>query len=264
VRVTAAQLPPAPASEDKLMITGTAVIMLDGASAFRPVPVAAAVYAEALGRSLRDSLTASPDGDLCGILGEAISRTARELRLTPGDSPSSTVAIIRQAGPDVDVLVLGDGLVVLPDVMLTDDRINRLDLHPRRAYRSRLAAGSGYDEENLRLLKQLQGQQAERRNREGGYWIAEADPQAAQHALVSRRSAETTPWAVLSTDGAYKTMAHLGLDDWAGLVGASSGDLEAILRRCQAWEESEDPGGQELPRAKRHDDKSIAVAIFDR
>lgn len=33
-----------------------------------------------------------------------------------------------------------------------------------------------------------------------------------------------------------------------------------MLQRCQTWETDEDPDGQKLPRAKRHDDKSIAYA----
>jgi hypothetical protein len=114
VHVTQAQLPLGKISEDKVITADSAVIMLDGASAFRAVPVAAAVYADCLGRHLHHGLSVCPGDDLSGILGDAISRTARELGLSPGNSPSSTVTIIRQAGHDADVLVLGDGLVVLP------------------------------------------------------------------------------------------------------------------------------------------------------
>ena len=42
----------------------------------------------------------------------------------------------------------------------------------------------------------------------------------------------------------------------------SAADLMAVLLQCQDWEEDHDPEGRELPRAKRHDDKSLAVAAF--
>jgi hypothetical protein len=128
--------------------------------------------------------------------------------------------------------------------------------------RYRLAAGCGYGQEHQAILRQLQDRQAEHRNRDGGFWIAEADPDAASYAIVIRRNIQSTPWAVLATDGAYKTMAHLGLDDWKTLNDASPGDLMAVLRQCQDWEENHDPEGRELPRAKRHDDKSLAVTAF--
>jgi hypothetical protein len=40
------------------------------------------------------------------------------------------------------------------------------------------------------------------------------------------------------------------LDD-AGLTG--------VLARLHAWEGHHDPDGQQLPRFKRHDDKTIAI-----
>jgi hypothetical protein len=64
---------------------------------------------------------------------------------------------------------------------------------------------------------------------------------------------------MLATDGAYKTMSYLGLADWPALQEATSGDLARVLARCQSWETGEDPGGQKLPRAKRHDDKSLTA-----
>lgn len=160
--------------------------------------------------------------------------------------------------------MLGDNLVVFPDAEVTDSRMDELDLAPRRAYQGYLAAGGGYDETLRSLLKELQTEQAERRNRPGGYWIAEADPSAAEHAVQVRRTIETTPWAVMSTDGAYNTMRHLGLSNWDSLIQSSSDSLAELLGWCRRWEAENDPSGEHLPRAKRHDDKSIAVVRFDR
>jgi len=60
------------------------------------------------------------------------------------------------------------------------------------------------------------------------------------------------------------TMTHLGLADWPALYQASRQDLADLPQRCQTWETVEDPDGQKLPRAKRHDDKSIAIAELSR
>lgn len=263
MRITTAQLPPG-GGDDAIVTTGQGVIMLDGASAFIPVPVPAAVYAEHLAQQLAKVIDARPEGDLRGILADAITVTAHDLDLQPGKSPSSTVIILRQTEDYADCLVLGDSLAILAGHPITDNRLAEVGRQIREQYRGRLTGGHGYDQEHRRLLQELQHEQARRRNQPDGYWIAEADPQAADHALVTQYPADTVPWAVLATDGAYKTMTHLGLADWPALCQASHQDLADLLQRCQTWETVEDPEGQKLPRAKRHDDKSIAVAELSR
>src|SRR5699024_8576586 len=178
MRVATAQLPAIEDSDDKVFTTPDSVIMLDGASAFVPVPVPASTYADRLGRHLRDRLTARPDADLTTALSDAISDTARTLDLHEGESPSSTVTIARRSGDVLDLAMLGDNLVILPNEVLTDERMDALDLAPRRKYRERLAAGNGYDDEHRAILQELQTQQAQHRNRDGGYWIAETNPEA--------------------------------------------------------------------------------------
>jgi hypothetical protein len=238
--------------------------MLDGASAFIPVPVPAAVYAGHLAQQLAKVMDTRPEGDLRGILADSIATTACDLDLQPGKSPSGTVIILRQARGYADCLVLGDSLAILAGHPITDDRLAQIGRQIREQYRRRLAEGHGYDQEHRRLLQELQHEQARRRNQPGGYWIAEADPRAADHALVTQYPADTVPWAVLATDGAYKTMTHLGLADWPALRQASRQDLADLLQRCQTWEAEEDPDGQKLPRAKRYDDKSLVVAELSR
>jgi hypothetical protein len=234
--------------------------MLDGASAFAPVPVDPSDYADRLSDNITDRL--DPESDLRGVLADAIAETVAELGLHPGASPSSTVTILRETGGYVDCLVLGDNLVVLPDHMITDDRMGHVGIRQRERYRARLQAGHGYDAWHTRILRELQAEQARYRNQPDGYWIAEADPEAAKHAIISRYPMASVPWAVLATDGAYKPMRHLGMGEWPDLRDASSDDLALLLKQCHAWEVDADPDGRKLPRAKRHDDKSLAVAAF--
>ncbi|TWE13675.1 hypothetical protein [Prauserella muralis] len=238
-------------------------VVLGGASAFIPVPVSAQDYAAYLGRRIIGGLAAEPEAELSAALADAIEATAHELGLKPGRSPSSTVSILRQRPDRVGLLALGDSVIVLPGEVVTDERIDGLRLAQRDEYRRRLAAGSGYDDRHRELLRQLQTEQAERRNVEGGYWIAEAEPKAAEHALQVSRPASAVRWAVLATDGAYTTMTRLRLDDWPQVAEANETGLAALLDRCQVWEPDVDPDGRQLPRAKRHDDKTIAAVHLD-
>jgi hypothetical protein len=258
MQVSSAQLPPG--GGDDTIITGDSyLIMLDGASAFTPMPVPAVVYADRLGRHIASRLDTQPGRELRGCLADAISHTADDLELRPGHSPSSTVIIFRLAGDNAECLVLGDSLAVLAGRSITDDRLSRIRPDLRERYRQRLADGRGYDSEHRRILAELQTEQARRRNQPGGYWIAETDPGAADHAILVTSHAESLPSVVLATDGAYRTMSYLGLADWPALRDATTGDLARLLGRCQSWEADEDPSGQKLPRAKCHDDKSLAT-----
>lgn len=257
MRTASAQLPKG-GGEDRVYTTAEAVILLDGASAFRPAPVTPGAYVDALGAHVLARVSSADD--LRVILRDAIAATVRELELTPGNSPSSTVAIVRMTGDDVECLVLGDSLIVLPGQSVTDNRLDQVSRPQRERYLDRLKAGHGYDQEHRDLLRQLQTEQARQRNQPGGYWIAESDPVAADHAVTGRRPLPSTPWAVLASDGAYAPMSHLGLADWPDLQTADPEKLARILGECQKWEDEVDPHGIECPRAKQHDDKSLAVA----
>lgn len=157
--VTAAQLPPG-GGDDAIVTTGQGVIMLDGASAFIPVPVPASVYAEQLAQQLAKVMDTRPEGDLRGILADAITATAHDLDLRPGKSPSSTVIIVRQTGSYADCLVLGDSLAILAGHPVTDDRLAEVGRQLREQYRGLLCEGHGYDQEHRRLLQELQREQA--------------------------------------------------------------------------------------------------------
>lgn len=261
MRVAVAQHPEPPAGDDRAFVTDNAVIVLDGASAFTARDVPASTYADHLGTTLA-GLVDGCEEPLTALLAQAIETTAAALDLTPGGrAPSSTVAVVRRReDASVDVLVLGDSEVVIPREILRDDRLAPLASAERTAYRTRLKNGHGYDDEHRRILAALQAEQLRHRNVPGGYWIAEADAAAAEHALVRHLSPDEAPWCVLATDGAYKPIEYLGLDDWPIVAAASPERLHALLRRCQDWE-STDERGQQLPRAKRHDDKTLAAIV---
>jgi hypothetical protein len=224
--------------------------------------VTPADYVDHLGLHLIDALSAAPAADLSAVLTQAIEATARELDLRPGDSPSSTATIVRLRGPWLDVLVLGDSPAILPEQVVTDDRISRLPLAARAEFVSRLGSGGGYDDAHRETLVRLQEQEALRRNKSDGYWIAEADPRAAEHAILITRQRADIPWCVIATDGAYDPIAHLGVYTWDTIAQFDNDQLAELLQLCDRWEHDVDPDGRALPRAKRHDDKTLTVLHF--
>jgi hypothetical protein len=263
MHVRTAQIPRPPAGADRVVVTSSAVIVLDGASAFGPAAVSPAAYADQLGVELAEAITASPGRPLPQILATAVSATASALDLHDDDGPSSTVAIARVNGGGADLLLLGDSYIAYSSAdttaVLTDNRLDHLELPQAHRYRDRLTAGSGFDAAHAATLRELQAGQRARRNTSGGYWIAAAEPKAATHAITLTFPAASIEWIVLATDGAIETARHLGIDDWEGIARSDQAGLSTLLQRCHEWEEKADPDGRQLPRAKRHDDKAIAT-----
>lgn len=254
---------PAASDEDRIFVSDAGVIVLDGATSFAPDGLSARDYVDRLGCHLLRRL--SSDEELATILSESIELTARELDVRPGCGPSSTVAIVRQRDMFVDVLVLGDSVVSVGaegDSFSTvrDERLDALKLPESDRYRARLAEGTGFDSEHRSLLRALQRQQRMHRNRPGGYWIAEADPGAAEHAIVKKYPTDATRWAVAATDGFADILPAVGIT-WAEIAVCDPEGLMGLLERCHRWEDECDPDGAALPRAKRHDDKSVAVVV---
>jgi serine/threonine protein phosphatase PrpC len=201
--------------------------------------------------------------DLREILSDAIALVAHQLSLTPGASPSSTVLMLREVGEWLELLVLGDSTAVIGrrDGLIerwTDERMTTIAADLRARYREELRAGRGYSSAHLELLSQLQRAERAARNTDAGYWIAEADENAGRHAIVHRYLRTDVDWCVLATDGAQRGFDHHHTD-WAALHEASTVELNDLLGSLQQWEAEADPDGRQLPRAKRHDDKTVVT-----
>ncbi|MHA6793157.1 hypothetical protein ACVGVM_06485 [Pseudonocardia bannensis] len=261
MQVASAQLPGVDESADRIFVTDNAVIVLDGASAFEPVELDPGTYAQGIGESIAAQLTDDPAADLPAIVAGGIAAVTERHDLRAEHSPSSTVSILRVGPHEVDLYVLGDSPVHYGNDTegwgLTDDRLAMLPLPEREAYRARLRAGHGFDDEHRRLLRDLQVRERRYRNMESGYWIAETKPDAACHGILKRIPREQIEWAVLSTDGASEPLAHLGAEDWISISSYDGRQLHSLLARLQSWEDQHDPEAQQYPRAKRHDDKTL-------
>lgn len=253
-------------SEDVVVVLPNAVVLLDGATSLLPGQKSGGWYASLLAGHLAGRLTGYPSMDLADLLAAAIQAVARENGLIPGESPSSTVALVRWSNDIIEGLVLADSPVVAvtaagPSV-LADERLTRV---PRTGpgYRARLREGGGYGGDHLDALRTSATSVGRLRNTEGGFWVAEADPDAAYHAVRATWPRAETRQALLASDGVSCGVDDYDLFDWAGVVDlVDAKGPQAVLDAVRAAEES-DPDGSRWPRPKPHDDQALVVVDFN-
>ncbi|WP_055530188.1 protein phosphatase 2C domain-containing protein [Streptomyces graminilatus] len=260
-------------SEDRIVQPPGAVIVLDGVSTVSDDEPRGAWYAQLLGDGLASLLAADPEADLRHVLEQAIAAIVREHGLVAGSSPAATVSIVRQRGETIDALVLADSPVIARTIggkvdPVRDDRLARLvSVRPEYLeYQAWLRAGRGFEApEHRALLQKLRAHQIRHLNNgvPGGYWVAEAVPEAARHAVVRSWPTADIADILVMTDGASCGVEEYGLyPTWDDLAHACLQDgPDEILRAIQEAE-AKDPGGQRWPRYKLSDDKAIALLRF--
>lgn len=254
-------------SEDVVMVLPNAVVVLDGATSLDPALPTGGWYATRLAGELAGRLVGYPDADLADLLAASIKTLARDHGLEPGASPSSTVAVLRWNDTVIEGLVLADSPIVAftsaGPSPLTDGRLASM---PRGAgYRDRLASGAGYGDDHLVALRAAATSMSRRRNTDDGFWVAEADPDAAYQAERATWPRADVTTVLMATDG-----VSCGVDtyhvfpDWTAVRDLALADgPEAVLDRVRAAE-LDDLDGTRWPRAKPHDDQALVVADFTR
>lgn len=255
-------------NQDHAIVVDGALAVLDGATSWLPQnpDQHGGWYARTLGAELT-RLLPGHDHPLVDLLAEAIATIRDRHQLDPVRSPTSTVSILRWDDATLEALVLADSPVVVyprsgePDVV-HDDRLDTVAADQRRAYREHLRTGRRYGAEFEQLLAAVQTEEAAWRNRDGGYWIAGAVPDAARHALLQRWDAVDVARAVALTDGAAAGVTDYGTDDWCTLGKAlATAGPSAVVDAVHVLEAG-DPDGLTWPRSKRHDDKTVALVQF--
>ncbi|MEV4613321.1 protein phosphatase 2C domain-containing protein [Kitasatospora sp. NPDC049258] len=231
-----------PGNEDFVLVGGRFVVVLDGATA-NGLPTGCehgvGWLVGRLGGALASVLVEEPGLDLREVLREGIARACAlhpRCDLANPDSPSSTVALVREHDGWLDCLTLADSPVVVETVdgavtAIVDDRLERLPPMEREAV-SRL------------------------RNTDAGFWVASTRPEAADRAVTRRyRTAEVRSFALLS-DGVTRLVERFGWS-WEQLMETleKQGPGE-VVRAVREAELAMSEGGF---LGKRHDD---ATAVF--
>lgn len=252
-------------SEDVAVVLPHAVLLLDGATSLRTNQRSGGWYARQLADRLAVELSATPGGDLTELLATAIRAVADAHGLVAGAAPSSTVAMVRWDNETIDALVLADSPVVAftgagPEVLLDD----RLAAVPRSGvYRQRLRAGGGYGDRHLESLRVSAAAIDSLRNRDGGFWVAEADPAAAYQAhRASWPRAEVRAVLVASDGVSCGVDDYRTFPDWSAVLDlATTRGPRAVLDEVRAAELS-DPDGTRWARPKPHDDQALVLVDF--
>ncbi|MEU9044441.1 MULTISPECIES: protein phosphatase 2C domain-containing protein [unclassified Kitasatospora] len=254
-------------SEDRILATpsGDAFVVLDGVSTLSDDRPRGGWYADTLGKLIVDRLAAGPGAELTDVLHDAISAITREYALTPGASPAATVSVVRLGDTVVEAAVLGDSPIVVIGHdgtvrTLTDTRLAELvETRPQATeYRRRLAAGSGFDTRHHQLLVELRDAQMGWINQPGGYWVAEAVPEAGRQAVTATWSRAEIAQIIAATDGVSSAVDDYGLYSWTELAASCRADGPQALVDAVHQAEERDADGRAWPRYKPSDDKALA------
>lgn len=246
-------------SQDRIFTTDNAVVVLDGASQPDPSPLDGGWIADQIGQELRSTLATNPIADLPEALAGAIQTTARRYDLQPGQAPSTTVSIVRWTESQLDILVLCDSPVVIIDRSNTahavrDERLRQLA--------DRLRRPAGFQSDNPDAWRAFVTRLQKQRNRLGGYWVAEADPNAANHAIVKSWPAGDVKGVLAMTDGVSKGVdTYRTPPSWLDAFALATDHPERLIDAVHDTERG-DPDGVRWPRPKRHDDKALAIVRF--
>jgi hypothetical protein len=247
-------------SEDKVAVLDNAILLLDGATALLPGKRSGGWYSGKLIAELEAILAAEPSITLVSLLANGIAAVRDAHGLVAGDSPSSTVAMLRWSEDTVDGLVLADSPIVVRGPagvdVLCDERLAQL---PRGGggYRDRLRSGGGYGGDHVAALRAGASRTSLWRNVDGGFWVAEADPAAARHAVTRSWPRTEVSEAMLASDGVSCAVDDYSLMDWpAALQLVATRGAAALLDLVRTAERA-DPDGKRWPRPKVSDDQAL-------
>lgn len=161
----------------------------------------------------------------------------------------------------VDVLVLGDSPAVVEQLdrsiqVLEDKRLNDLP------GRDRFGQPPADPEAALHRTRRIIAFERSVRNRPYGYWIAEADPEAARHALLAIVPRNAASAVLLLTDGVADGInRYCQPQTWSDAISLARSGTEYLVRAVWDVEET-DNHCQRWPRPKIHDDKAAAFIDF--
>lgn len=264
VEITAATLAGGDKNQDRYAYGDGWAFVLDGASSFTKTQPEhdGGWYADHLKQALSAGLMDHSKRATPEIVEDAIRTVAETHGGDVASCPTSTIALARWNNETVEAYLLGDSTAALVSLrneeVLSDARLAEIARPLREEYRSRLRKGQGFDEHHQGLLRQLQARQATVRNRPNGYWIAGAEPEAANNAITCIRRIPPVHTLVLASDGAASGIRYGVLPTWAAFA---SRDPDETLQIVHDTEER-DAQASTWPRSKPHDDKTAIVITF--
>jgi hypothetical protein len=251
--------------------------VLDGVTgindrALLPGPTDAAWFVAQVQEALPALLSGAPNmqvKDLIGALAQELDRRQSaawlDARGADGrETPAASFALIRILGDEVEIVRLGDCLVLLEtengDVTVLDHPVlEQIEAETKRAVLGLRASGMT-DPQAIRdrMLPQLRAQRR-RRNLPDGYGVLAAEQSCVPMVHVDRMPARSLRRILLASDGYYRLTDHYDAMSDAELLrqtGEQGGP--ALLQQLRVIEDG-DPLGAAYPRLKIRDDATALL-----
>lgn len=246
-------------NEDWVAVSPAVAVVLDGVTVFSDTVTGCQHGTPWYVRQLGTRLLAAA-ADPAVPLAAALARPIREVAALHEDvcdlshvgAPSAAVAVARFGEQLADYLVLAD-------VTILFDHASGLSVVTDKRVASTVADLEGQRD----IGPQIMERREQYRNQEGGYWVAAADPDVAEHAITGSAPLSELRHTVVMTDGATRLVTPFERDDWNSLLNLSiSNGAKAAIERVRRTER-DDPEGNRWPRFKISDDAAIAVIGID-
>lgn len=204
-------------NEDWVAASPYAAVVLDGVTVFDEAATACRHgtpwYVNQLGMRLLAGASAQ-DPPLDFVLADAISAVA-DLHTDICDlgqisAPSAAVAAVRIGKRSVEYLVLADVTMVLRSQ-------NGLEVVTDQRVEDTVRDLESIDDVGDEVMKRRERY----RNRDGGYWVAAADPAAAAHAKTGQIKLKEFKSVALMSDGATRLVTPFEQATWADILNDS-------------------------------------------
>ena len=253
-------------NEDFVLATTDLAIVIDGDGAsVDGCAHGVAWYSRQLAAHTMATLVAEPEIPLAEGLARGINAVAKlhvyTCDLDSPAAPCAAVGILRIGPETVDALALS-GCIIVVDTdagpQITCDLAVEELAGAEPATLAGMVIGSP---DHQAALDRLVSRQTATRNRDGGWWVAAADPQAAYHALTRSYLRKSVRRAAAFSDGATRPVDQMGLYDWPEYLDLLDKLGPAGLIDHVRTIEKADPDGEQHPRTKAHDDATAAHAV---
>lgn len=241
-------------NEDWVAISPTIAVVLDGVTVFKEADsgcthgtpwyvsqLGTQFFAAAAGRHV------SLESALKSAIGSVANMHSDVCDLDQIGAPSAAVAAVRIGESFVEYLVLADITILIKSVhgltVVSDERVS--DTVADLADQPNHAAD---------IMKRRQRY----RNKEGGYWVAAADPAVAKHARIGQIPVADFQHAAVMSDGASRLVAPFRQTSWQGLLSLVREAGPAALIDAVRQAEADDAEKLRWPRFKVSDDATVA------
>jgi hypothetical protein len=272
VKVSFASEPGSPGipNEDTVIATAHTVVVLDGLSSPQQLGTGCLHGTPWYVKALATRLVARIELGVTLSLPEAFRLAVLDVAdlhrdtcdLTDPGTPMATVAVLAQRDDRLDYLVLADATVVIETTtgfeVITDlsvENIAREQITVAHA----LPTGSP---EHAAAIADLVMAQRRHRNQPGGYWVAAADPSAADHAVTGSMPLSAVSRAAVMSDGAARLVDLFRVADWPTVLTLMNDDGPGDLIRWVREIEASDSDGTRWPRYKCSDDATTVHVVL--